>query len=35
MLSENAKNAIYGAFDIESECIKEMKNYVFRCKAGE
>ncbi|MBR3804799.1 MAG: SIS domain-containing protein [Clostridia bacterium] len=28
MLSENAKNAIYGAFDIESECIKEMKNYV-------
>ncbi|MBE5743746.1 MAG: SIS domain-containing protein [Clostridiales bacterium] len=28
MISENAKNAIYQAFDIESECIKEMKNYV-------
>ncbi len=28
MISENAKNAIYSAFDIESECIKEMKNYV-------
>lgn len=28
MLSENAKNAIYQAFDIESECIKEMKDYV-------
>ena len=28
MISESAKNAIYNAFDIESECIKEMKNYV-------
>ncbi len=28
MISETAKNAIYQAFDIESECIKEMKNYV-------
>ncbi len=28
MISETAKNAIYQAFDIESDCIKEMKNYV-------